>query len=176
MGARGPIVHHGTGVVKKGVHTSRAVLRPMATISGRDLSETKWWTSVCSSGCSVSGVTSSWHACTAVTAVCKGDELRRRRCGGAAATRRTSCLIRQVGTRLYEVREDERDLALMRLHVSLDEGVEVWEEQPVCADQTREEIDYHEPNLWHQDTRQVVTRGRSRMRRRVRGGNSRWAR
>ena len=55
--------------------------------------------------------------------------------------------MRRVGTRLYEVREDERHLALMRLHVSLDKRVEVWEEQPVCADQTREEIDHHEPNL-----------------------------
>ena len=48
---------------------------------------------------------------------------------------------------LHEVGEDEGDLPLVRLHVPLDEGVEVGDEQPVRADEAREQVEHHQAHL-----------------------------
>jgi len=48
---------------------------------------------------------------------------------------------------LNQVGQQERDVALVRLEVALEEGEEIWQLQPVGADEPREQVHHHHAHL-----------------------------
>ncbi len=53
----------------------------------------------------------------------------------------------ELVARLDEEREQQRDLALVRLEIPLQERVEVGDEEAVVPDQPRREIEHEQPHL-----------------------------
>ena len=57
----------------------------------------------------------------------------------------------ELVARLDEEREQQRDLALVRLEIPLQERVEVGDEEAVVPDQPRREVEHEQPHLQREE-------------------------
>ena len=78
----------------------------------------------------------------------------------AVAARHLQCLGRhELVARLDEEREQQRNLALVRLEIALQERVEVGDEEAVVPDQPRREVEHEQPHLQREEREERGERG-----------------